>query len=235
VLGAVGQNLTMSTRSALHVTAEELNRLIAESRKLPVAVGAYASEDFEPYADFMTNVLLTVLDLQMHNVAVNKSIAHYRTHRWHDVRTLNDLERVLSDFPDTGVGNRAAAQYLWGNNYWTRIQWLRGFAAFLREENLTSQEALKAWAVSCDFGRDFAGRVKHLGIAACQWLRMRVGVDTVKPDVHTHRFVTRTIGRKLSDSGVVTVIEEVAGRLGMRARALDNSIWEAERRAPGLI
>ena len=92
----------MSTRSALHVTAEELNRLIAESRKLPVAVGAYASEDFEPYADFMTNVLLTVLDLQMHNVAVNKSIAHYRTHRWHDVRTLNDLERVLSDFPDTG-------------------------------------------------------------------------------------------------------------------------------------
>lgn len=77
--------------------------------------------------------------------------------------------------------------------------------------------------------------MKHLGVAACQWLRMRLGVDTVKPDVHTHRFVTRTIGRKLSDSGVVTVIEEVAGRLGMRARALDNAIWEAERGAPGLI
>jgi hypothetical protein len=64
----------MSARAALPVTAEELNRLIAESRKLPVAVGAYASEDFEPYADFITNVLLTVLDLQMHNVAVDKSV-----------------------------------------------------------------------------------------------------------------------------------------------------------------
>jgi hypothetical protein len=142
---------------------------------------------------------------------------------------------VLSDFPDTSAGNRAAAQYLWGNNYWPRIQWLRGLAAFLREENLTSQEALKEWAVSCDFDRDFAGRVKHLGIAACQWLRMRLGVDTVKPDVHMHRFVTRAIGRKLSDSGVVAVIEEVARRLGMRARTLDHAIWEAERGAPGSI
>jgi len=233
--GSLGQNLSMSTPSSVPVTAEEMNRLIAECRKLPVAAGAYASENFEPYDDFITNVLLTVLDLQMHNVAVNKSILHYRTHRWADVRTLEDLERVLREFPDTGAGNRAAAQYLWGNNYWTRIQWLRGFVSFLREQNLTSQEALKAWAVACEFDRDFAGRVKHLGIAACQWLRMRLGVDTVKPDVHTHRFVTRAIGRRLSDSAVVTVIEEAAGRLDMRARALDNAIWEAQRGAPGSI
>jgi hypothetical protein len=89
----------MSTPSSVPVTAEEMNRLIAECRKLPVAAGAYASENFEPYDDFITNVLLTVLDLQMHNVAVNKSILHYRTHRWADVRTLEDLERVLREFP----------------------------------------------------------------------------------------------------------------------------------------
>jgi hypothetical protein len=35
----------------------------------------------------MTNVLLTVLDLQMHNVAVNNSILHYRANRWDEIRS----------------------------------------------------------------------------------------------------------------------------------------------------
>jgi hypothetical protein len=35
--------------------------------------------------------------------------------------------------------------------------------------------------------------LKYLGIATCQWLRMRLGVDTVKPDVHTHNFVKHAV------------------------------------------
>lgn len=220
---------------SLPLTEEELERLVAECRKLPVAEGGYASENFAPYNDYVTNVLLTVLDLQMHNVAVNNSILHYRAHRWNEIRSLDDLEGLLARFPDTTDGNKAAARHLWGNNHWTRIEWLRGFVRYLRDNDLTSQEKLKAWAVACDFDRDFKGRVKFLGIAACQWLRMRLGVDTVKPDVHTHRFVKRATGRALSDTGVVRAIEEAAKRQGIRARALDGAIWEVERGAPGTI
>lgn len=217
------------------LTEEEMERLVAECQGLPAAEGGYASENFAPYNDYMTNVLLTVLDLQMHNVAVNNSIDHYRERRWDEIRLLDDLEEVLARFPDTREGNIETAQYLWGNKHWTRIGWLRGFVRFLREGDLTTQEALKAWAIQCDFDRDFRGRVKNLGIAACQWLRMRLGVDTVKPDVHIHRFVKRATGRTLSDSDAVRAIEEASKRLGMRARALDGVIWETQRGAPGTI
>jgi hypothetical protein len=36
--------------------------------------------------------------------------------------------------------------------------------------------------------------VKHLGLAAYKWLTMRLGVETVKPDVHVHRFVESAVG-----------------------------------------
>jgi hypothetical protein len=39
------------------------------------------------------------------------------------IRTLDDLERLLERHPDEKEGNRQIAQYLWGNNHWTRVQW----------------------------------------------------------------------------------------------------------------
>jgi hypothetical protein len=223
------------TSDALPVTDEEFERLVAECRTLLPAVGGYTEDDFGPYDDYITNVLLTVLDLQMHNVAVDNSIKYYWNNRWHEIRQLGDLRAVVDRFPDTPEGNREAAQYLWGNKHWTRIGWLRGFVAFLEQESLTTQEQLREWANACDYERDFRGRVKYLGIAACQWLRMRLGVDTVKPDVHTHNFVKHAIGRPLSDTSLVKVIEAAARALNVRARRLDGAIWEHQRGAPGTI
>lgn len=229
------RNTVLVTSNAFPVTNEEFERLVAQCKELRPAVGGYTEDDFGPYDDYITNVLLTVLDLQMHNVAVNNSIKHYWNHRWQEIRQLEDLRALLDRFPDTQEGNREAAQYLWGNNHWTRIGWLRGFVTFLEEESLTTQERLKEWAIACDYERDFRGRSKHLGIAACQWLRMRLGVDTVKPDVHTRNFVQHAIGRTLDDSSVVRVIEAAAEAMGVRARRLDGAIWEHQRGAPGTI
>lgn len=220
---------------SLPVTETEMERLLVQCRRLPAPAGGYAEENFGPYDDYVTNVLLTVLDLQMHNVAVNNAIRHYWNNRWDEIRDLAQLRALLDRFPDTPDGNRQAAQHLWGNSHWTRIQWLRGFVSFLDEQVLTSQERLKEWAATCDYERDFRGRVKFLGVAACQWLRMRLGVDTVKPDVHAHNFVKNAIGRSLSDWGVVRVIEEAARTVGVRARQLDGAIWEYQRGGPGTI
>jgi len=225
----------MARDSALPVTDAEMERLLDRCRQLPAAAGGYVDDNFGPYDDYVTNVLLTVLDLQMHNVAVDKAIRQYWNNRWDGTRDLVQLEAVLDRFPDTPDGNKQAAQYLWGNNHWTRIQWLRGFVSFLDHEDLTSQERLKVWAATCDYQRDFEGRVKNLGFAACQWLRMRLGVDTVKPDTHTKAFVENAIDRSLNDWGVVRVIEEAATTIGIRARQLDGAIWEYQRRGPGTI
>lgn len=178
---------------------------------------------------------LTVLDLQMHNVAVDRAIRHYWEKRWDEVRSLDDLEQVLARNPDDLAGNRAAAQYLWGNNYWNRIRWLRGFVKWLGDTNLKDQETLRKWAQDSEFERDFRGRVKYLGIAAYSWLQMRLGVDTVKPDTHLHAFAERALGRRLGDEELIIGFIEVAKRLGRPARQLDWAIWELQRGAPGTV
>ena len=192
---------------------------------------SYASEQH----DYMTNVLLTVLDLRMHNVAVERSIRHYRDCRQDEIRTLDDLEALLARFPEGNEGNRRVARYLWGNNHWARALWLRGFVRFLADEDLRTREALEAWARRSDYERDFAGRVPYLGAAAYQWLVMRFGVETVKPDVHLRRFVEGVSGHAVGDAELVRVVMEVAHRLGRSPRELDGSIWEYRRGAPGAV
>jgi hypothetical protein len=120
-------------------------------------------------------------------------------------------------------------QYLWGYNFWTRAQQLRDLARYFRSIGVIDQQRLKQWALASTFKKDFEGRVKELGPALYQWLVMRQGVDTVKPDVHLRRFAEAAVGRKLNDHDVIEVTAGAAARLGVKAFELDWRIWEASR------
>ncbi len=187
------------------------------------------------YPDFITNLLLTVLDLRLQNRIVDKAIQFYRHNRWDEIRILDDLERVLTKFPDDVEGNRAAAKYLWGYLYGERLRWLRGLVCWVRQEGLIDQGHLKEWAYSSDYDGDFAGQIKGLGPAAYCWLLMRLGVDTVKPDTWLHTFLRRAVGRDLEDMDLVAEVRSSAHRVGRQAREVDAGIWENERGAPGAI
>lgn len=196
----------------------------------PPAIGTDAD-----YPDYVTNLLLTVLDLRLQNVIVNNAILHYRANCWDEVRTLTDLEQVLGRFPHDTDGNRACAKHLWGYLYGDRIGWLRGLVRWTRTNGLIDQDSLRTWAYSSDFRRDFEGQVRGLGISAYCWLVMRMGVDTVKPDVWLHVFVKRALGRDLGDLDLIEVMTEAAYRVGRSVRELDAGIWESERGGPGSI
>lgn len=211
------------------MTEQEVQRLTHACSKMPVAQGVYLE------TEYLVNIFLTVLDLQMHNKAVDAAIDYYRQHRHNEVRTLDDLASILAMHPNDRKGNLLVAQCLWGNNHWTRVQWLRNFVPFLQQNKLTTHEALYEWAHRSDFAIDFKGKVKYLDIAAYKWLTMRLGVDTVKPDVHLHRFVKQVIGRGVTDAELVSGLEEVARRLRLSARELDWSLWEFQRGAAGAI
>ncbi len=198
----------------------DVGLLVEACRSLPVRRWGYEEHDY------ITNVLLTVLDLMMRNAAVERSIRYYREHRWHEVRTLDDLEALLGRHADDREGNRQVARYLWGNDHWTRAGWLRGLATFLATENLRTQEQLRLWAHRSDYKKDFAGRVPYLGPAAYNWLAMRLGVDTVKPDVHVRRFAEDAIGHSLTDAELVRTVTAAARALGRSPRELDAAIWE---------
>ena len=50
----------------------------------------------------------------------------------------------------------------------------------------------------------------NLAFAAFKWLVKRMGVDTIKPDVHVLAFVEATLGFPLSDTEAVAILEKVA-------------------------
>jgi len=188
----------------------------------------------DDYPDYVTNLQLTVLDLQLRNVIVNSAIEHYRRHRWNEIRTLQELQEALARFPDDRDGNRDAARYLWGYLYGDRLGRLRGLANWMQDHGIIDQDRLREWAHTSS-AADFVGQIKGLGAAAYAWLVMRLGVDTVKPDLWIHRFTQQAIGRDLDDTTLVDVITEAAHRVGRQARELDGGIWEMMRGEAGAI
>ena len=68
-----------------------------------------------------------------------------------------------------------------------------------------------------------------MGYAILKWLQIRLGIDTVKPDVHVKRFVSDCIGRKVKDEETVEAVEVIARELEIPAFRLDAAIWLYQR------
>lgn len=133
--------------------------------------------------------MATVVDFQAQRGAVERALAHFASHVRPTVDDLADLVRLMGRWPADQAGNTALARHLWGYSMWTRAQMLRDLVTYFNAIGVTDQCSLRAWAETANFERDFKNKVRGLGPAVFQWLVMRQGIDTVKPDVHVHRFV----------------------------------------------
>ena len=218
-----GNGPPLAANVASTVGGSDVDRVFDAARHLSPAEGVY----FE--GDFVMNLFETVLDYMQQTPTVVRALKHYRDLRWDEVRTLDDLEALFGRYANDKVGNTAFAVYLWGYKFWTRAEQLRDLAAYFRQIGVTDQERLRAWATESTFERDFKGKVRGLGPAVYQWLVMRQGVDTVKPDVHTRRFAEAAVGRPLGDDEVIGLLTDAASRLGIKAQELDARVWEASR------
>jgi hypothetical protein len=204
-------------------TEADIKRVVAAGRALPPAAASYLEDDF------VMNLLETVLDYMLQTTVVVAALEYFRTNRWEQIRTLDDIEEVVGRYAEDQRGNTALAVHLWGYRLWTRAQQLRDLARYFRSIGVIDSETLRSWAMTSDFKRDFAGRVKGLGPAVYQWLVMRQGVDTVKPDVHVRRFAEAAVGHPLGDGELIALVSQAAQRLGIPAREFDWRIWEASR------
>lgn len=208
---------------AATIKDQELDALVAKSRDLPRPRGDYRVDDY------VDNLMLTVLDYALHTAIVVNAMEYFKKHARPEIRTAAQLEAVLGRYPDDREGNLELALHLWGMRYWNRARQLRDLVAYFLARHVTTQEALCRWAVESDFARDFQGRVRGLSYAVYQWLVIRQGVETIKPDVWVKRFVQETIGRLPSDEEVVDVLVKVARMVDRGPHELDWAIWEAQR------
>lgn len=211
------------------ITQQEYNLIFQKCKEISPAKGSYLIHDF------IENLFLTVLDFQMHNVSVSKAITYYRNNRFNEIRSINTLKRLLSKYADDKEGNTAVAQYLWDNRHWTRVSLLRKLTAYFESINVTSQEALRCWAEKSDFKRDFENKIPGMGYAIYQWLIMRQGIETIKPDTHLIRFVESIVHHSFTENELVDVLEKIAKQLALKAYELDWKIWEFQRGQEGTI
>jgi len=203
----------------------EVDRLLAACRALPAAVNDYRVDDF------IDNLLLTVLDFQMRTIAVERAMAHFKHSARNELRSMEDLELLLARFSDDQAGNTALAEHLWGYRLWTRARMLRDLARYLDASGVRTQATLAEWAMTSDYARDFAGQIRGLGPAVYNWLVMRQGVETIKPDVHILRFVGGAVGRPVPPEEAVKTLRVIAREMGLKAYELDWRIWEHQRGA----
>jgi hypothetical protein len=209
----------------MNVTQSEYQTLIEGCKNLPKPTGHTLINDY------LENLLYTVLDFRMQGQVVERSVNHYR-HNVPEQAGIKDFESIkalLTRYPNDREGNRQAAQFLWGNNHWTRVELLRRFIQYFESQGIKTQVDLREWARRVSFERDFKGKVRGAGLGIFKWLVMRQGVETIKPDVWVHRFIEETIGRRLKNEEAVEVLENVAQEVGVGAYNLDLAIWEYRR------
>jgi|GEM_PF-998107 len=74
-------------------------------------------------------------------------------------------------------------------------------------------------------------KIKGFGLAGFQYLRMLMGANTCKPDKHIIHYVSKALGRSVSNYGALRFLEVAAARLDILLRDIDTNIWESSSRA----
>jgi hypothetical protein len=181
--------------------------------------------------DYVENLLITALDFQQRVEVVNAAMDNFREK--HGGTDIDGLDRILGTFPDTQEGNRALSQSLWSYNLWTRAKFVRLLAQRFGEMGITDQQTLVSWLRQVDFNTQVKGKFKVLrhgiGITILNWLALRSGIATIKPDVHVLRFVATAIGRKASPEETIAALTQIAADLGIEPFRLDSAIWHHQR------
>lgn len=205
------------------VSDEEIQDFARLCSGLPPAQGVYVQ------TDYITNLFLAVLDYRSKAEGVRKALLNYRDRYWDQIRTLDDLKRFLSRYPDTEQGNLECASALWGFRAGRRLRELRNLVRYFDARGVVNQEFLNHWARTSSF-RDFMGQVRGLGLEVYQAMLTRVGCGPVKAGDHLRSFVCDALQRRIDDAEIVDVIGRAAPPLGITPRELDRRIFEYENR-----
>lgn len=87
-------------------------------------------------------------------------------------------------------------------------------------------ERLLQWAESVQPQDYRSVGVRGFGLAGFQYLRMLLGAQAAKPDVHIISFVSKAVGDEVGDAEALSLLEEACAFLQWPLSDLDYEIWE---------
>ena len=144
--------------------------------------------------------------------------------RYGDVDTLPNLRKLIEQHSEDGFVD------VWNYRHPERVRMLDALAVFFLahgEKHCFTDDlaAMRHWAEHFNVAHKQSLDVAGIGPATTQYLRMLLGVSTVKPDRHIHRTVQQALGRRVTNGEAISLVEAVAKRLGVGALVLDHAIW----------
>ena len=104
------------------------------------------------------------------------------------------------------------------------VNYLLGVQRSFTEDSET--ERLLQWAESVKPQDYVSVGVPGFALSGFQYLRMLLGAQAAKPDVHIQRFVSDAVGYKVSDAEALSLLEEACAVLKWPLSDLDYAVWE---------
>ncbi len=150
----------------------------------------------------------------------------YQKHFEH-IDTLCELDKLIKNKSEADFCKKVLGLNITKENNWRYVmlhEMVNAFLGYQKENGFSSdREAMMDWARNCNLSKlenDPIGRLNNVGIATVQNLRICLGIDTVKPDVH--------IISALKEIGVgndVEICELISELTGRKCIELDQIFW----------
>lgn len=147
------------------------------------------------------------------------------------VITLCQLRDLIASYDSPDAFVRDALNYRHADRAQTLsevVDYIVG--TVLGNRQIEELEQLQQWAVGARPSDYQTLRIRGFGLAGFQYLRMLFGANTTKPDVHICRYVQAALGRHVSDTAALTLLEEAVRGDSIKLRDIDTAIWEDSAR-----
>jgi len=201
----------------------DTGKLIAE-----VAKKHLVSQWAETPAEALVNTVLAIR--QRWTETVEPRLDAFRRNYPH-IRTIYNLKKLIESMSEYDFCDKVfdmKIKEIPNRRYEMLKGMITSFIQYQKKKEFTSDyEAMKDWAKNCDLsnlGDDIVGKIHNVGLATVQNLRICLGINTLKPDVH--------IKRALDEVGLgndVEVCELISELTGYSPLELDQIFWHWDK------
>lgn len=143
------------------------------------------------------------------------------------IKTLYDLDNLIGNLSESEFCKKILGMNITKNDNWRYnmlCDMVKAFIEYQKENGFDSdKEAMMDWAIKCNLSQleeDFIGKLNNVGLATVQNLRMCLGIDTIKPDVHIINAL-----KKIGLGNEVEICELISELTGYKCIELDQIFW----------
>ena len=149
----------------------------------------------------------------------------YFQNKYPNITKLDDLCKLIET---TGIDG---FKECWNYNHPERVKILYDLCnRLIKVVSLNKDKneliSLKKWAIQSSVNDYNNFDVTGIGFATFQYIRMLLGANTVKPDVHIKNKISEIVGRRVNDKYAVELFEMACNELKLNIADVEHYIWK---------